>query len=235
MQAFKTPEMLTFNLPTEFLERLLEADISTTLIVCSTRTAFIQDLLACVPSRTPNNPPSNSPLEHLDEASLEHEPGPFLVPTIHLVATSSKIRLVYCHTLEHLRAFLSVFQAREHSPAAEASKSCLAILNPITLHYDTTEFSAQGLSGTFGLAVEVAAKTRHDLIICECEGVGDHDDIFRGTELWEMEVPLLNGTARFGESDRDWAGRMVRLKRVVERWFIFKTCEDDAPVDAMDI
>jgi len=238
MQTHNIPEVLPFTLSTELLEHLLEDAGPHTLIVCSTREAFLQELLATVHMAMSARP--NPPILTEDAMDNEGQFHSFLVPSMNLIATSKNIRLVFCHTLQHLRAFLSVFTAPEspltdHSTTTESCRPYLALLNPVTLHFDTTEFSAQGLSRTFALAIDVAARERLNLIMCECNG-GEEHVVVRGARLWEVEVPLLNGTVRLGDEDRDWAGRLVKVKRVAERWFIFKMNESkDATPDAMDI
>jgi hypothetical protein len=240
MQGLRDPSVLLFNLPTEFLEHILEEDIPTTLIVCSTREAFLQELLASLHIAAPASQP-DSTVEENEGESHEPELHSLLLPTIHLIATSKNIKLVFCHTLQHVRAFLSVFKSHDglqtdRSTAAETSRPNLAILNLVAIHHDTTEFSAQGLSRTFALAVDVAVRERANLTMCECKGSDEQDDMIRGRGLWEVEVPLLNGTVRFGDEDREWAGRLVKVKRVAQRWFIFNMEEEEGGLpDAMDV
>src|SRR6516162_7323099 len=105
MQPLRHPEVLSFKLPTEFVHYLLEQHAHpTTLIVCSTREAFLQELLASI--QTTGNPSTpKSVTESLDEESQEAPLHPLLLHTVNLIAASKTINLAFCQTLQHLRAF----------------------------------------------------------------------------------------------------------------------------------
>lgn len=49
----------------------------------------------------------------------------------------------------------------------------------------------------------------------EGEGEGER----RERDPWSEQVPLLNGSVRFGGEQRVWAGRTVEIRRVAGRWF----------------
>lgn len=40
----------------------------------------------------------------------------------------------------------------------------------------------------------------------------------REGDPWSEQVPLLNGSVRFGGEQRVWAGRTVEVRRVAGRW-----------------
>ena len=192
---------------TEFLRQILynnEAH-STTLLVCSTREHFLEQLVAAILSPAEGNAASEGPQ--------------FLTKTIGLLSQSSKIKLVFCPSLENLRAYISVLSMASTKPQSNR-RPLLGVLNPLALHRSTSEFSAQGLSRTLAAAVEVTAKQGVDLVLCECLDAMDGTDGGREA-LWSVQVPLLNQTARFGAEESTGRGGNVTVKRVAQRWFEF--------------
>ncbi|PWY65260.1 hypothetical protein BO94DRAFT_504897 [Aspergillus sclerotioniger CBS 115572] len=208
---------------TDFLQHILSQDAPSTLIlVCSTRELFLEQLLAASYMQP-------------TEAVKRHR---ILAKTIGLLSKSRRIKLIFCPTLEHLRAYLSVMKSPENiqnvsDKEGQTKRPLVAILNPLALHMSTSEFSAQGLSRTFALAVEVSSRAQMDLVLCECRDAADPADSGRGEVLWYTQVPLLNGSVRIGEESTSFR-RGVPVKRVVERWFDFN--ENEHPVtDTIDI
>jgi hypothetical protein len=217
------PLVLHPLLPSEFLDYLLThlpAPTKTTLIVCSTRETFLHELLACVTS----------------SARGGDEPGttkhPLLVPTLRLISASRAVQLAFTPTLHHLRAYLSVFHAK-NPPAPPDTREfpTLALLNPISVHRSLPEFSAQGLSRTFAAAVEAAARSRMRLVVAECtepNTVQEGDGSGVSKCVWDEQVPLLSGTVRgSGSEEKGWTGRTVKIKRVLERWCLFSEDNQD--------
>jgi len=203
---------------------------------------------------------SNANDEHPAETIVEpeaNEPSkteahPLLKqPTLYQLATSRKVKLVFCPELVHLRAYLSTLAIPSSQPASthttdnsvkqhKTRVSSLVLLNPIDLHRNTSSFSAQGLNRTFALAVEAAHATHTQLLMIECPSFGAHygnDHEFEsefeaettvpprpppGADLWDEEVSILNVTTKsFGAGGRGWVGRTVTVRRVAERWFVF--------------
>ncbi len=65
------------------------------------------------------------------------------------------------------------------------------------------------------------------LIVAECGDMGDSFDADVEIEPWEEQVPLLNGALRsLGIEGRGWAGRTVKIRRVLERWCVFRRYDD---------
>jgi hypothetical protein len=234
----------------------LESDSpSSVLVVCASKELFIEQLHAtCLDSGVGN---TNNGDEQLTEDDVEPEPNetskpephPLLKqPTLHQLATSRKVKLVFCPELVHLRAYLSTLAIPTIVPTAgkKSNNSLLTILNPINQHRATSSFSAQGLNRTFALAVEAAYATQTQLLMVECpsfrrprdnaESLGDagYDFEFEtditapppqppaAADLWNGEVSILNVTTKsFGAGGRGWVGRTVTIRRVAERWFFF--------------
>ncbi|KAB8233000.1 uncharacterized protein BDW43DRAFT_100743 [Aspergillus alliaceus] len=179
---------------TDFVQYLLDYDASTTLlIVCSTREAFLNQLL--VITRV-----------HSRETAESH---PILTKSLGLLSNSTRFKIAYCPTLENLRAYLSVLPLSGNSAQKtvaeyqEMRRPLMAILDLVT----------------FATAVEAASREGMDLVLCECQDAANPVDGERGEVLWYTNIPLLNNSVRRGEST--WLGRSVPVNRVVQRWFQF--------------
>ncbi|GES64860.1 hypothetical protein BO78DRAFT_397332 [Aspergillus terreus] len=177
---------------------------STSLIICSTRDSFLDKTrAACV---------------HLEDTVGSCQ---LFTKTIGLLSKSSRVKVAFCPTLEHLRAYLSSLRLTDRAfqdVAAEGERSSrplVAILDPLALHVPTSEFSAQGLSRTFAAAVEATSGEATDLILCESRDVSNPTENSSGEALWYVDVPLLNSSVRMG-------GQNVPVKRIAQRWFEFK-------------
>lgn len=195
-----TRNIYTRNSVPDFLQYIFNNDApTTTLIICSTRDQFLEQLHTSIRGATAI---TNAGRHHL------------LTKSIGVLSTSSRVRLVFCPTLEHLRAYMSVLRSVEKSSSLAGSKKpLLAVLDPASLHATTSEFSAQGLSRTFAAMVETAAREGMDLVLCECQGSGE--SVENGGSLWNEHVPILNGSVRM-------EGRGVSVRSVAKRWFDFK-------------
>ncbi|PYH83825.1 hypothetical protein BO82DRAFT_331100 [Aspergillus uvarum CBS 121591] len=202
-----TRKMYSTGSTPEFLQTILQHDsFSTTLIVCSTRDQFLSRLLAAThPTR--------------GEVARHHH---IYDKTIGLLSRSTRVRVLFCPTLENLRACLSVVgsQRVHHQDKKEIhgqteARPLLAVLDSLSLHAPTTEFSAQGLSRTFAALAETSFKADMDLVLCECQDLTNPE-----VSLWNAQVPMLNSTVRVSEENALFR-RTVTVKRVAERWFEF--------------
>ncbi|PYH71530.1 uncharacterized protein BO88DRAFT_233442 [Aspergillus vadensis CBS 113365] len=231
----------TSDRKTDFLQHIITQDApATILLICTTKEKFLEQLLLASGPGTE---------EH-------HQHNHILTKnTIGVLSKSSSIKLVYCPTLEHLRAYLSVIRSPEDGVGLQrelltttttsttteeregqtkqqppAPAPLLAILNPLALHVPTSEFSAQGLSRMFAAVVEVADRGGWDLVLCECKDVGDStgSGSGMGEVSWHTQVPLLNSSVRVGEESTSYRGGGVPVKRVVQRWFEFN--DNEAPI-----
>ncbi|KAJ5312394.1 hypothetical protein PENANT_c027G07098 [Penicillium antarcticum] len=195
----------------DLLQQLLETNSDAHLIVCATKAEFLVQLAAAIRSQRAD-----------PDAAASHD---LLTKTIGLLARSSKIRLSFCPTLESLRAYLAVLTTTDGVTTEDAQSSggrrLLAVLNMMALHITTSEFSAQGLSRTLAAAVEAASRAELDLRLYECANSLDPTSVDWGRKLWDMTVPLLNGSVRMRGDESTMSGRGVTLKRVVSRWFEF--------------
>jgi len=186
----------------DFVQYILDCHASpTTLIVCSTREAFLQDLLVAI--RTSDGKSGTEiEFEHGEIATgdderseLEQTPHharrppdvhPLLLPTLHLLSSSRTVDVAFCPDLTHLLAYLSVLLTR-HATISDVPivsglhdsnsirKPLLAILNSIGFHRPTSSFSAQGLNRTIAAAVETAHQLNRRLVIAECIDESSHE------------------------------------------------------------
>jgi hypothetical protein len=232
----------------DFIRNILDNNSQpSTLVVCAAKETFIEQLLAACIETQPSN--------INEQQSLDGEPAgneSVLAPTHDLLkrlplfqlANSRNVKLVFCHDLTHLRAYLATLavpktpsELNESTEQKKPWKPLLAILNPIDIHRFTTAFSAQGLNRTFSLAVEAAHATRNRLLMVEFPGCqhreAEQTDMGYEAESeavsvpllenpWDEEVSILNVTTKsFGAGGRGWVGRTVTIRRIAERWCVF--------------
>lgn len=99
----------------------------------------------------------------------------------------------------------------------------IAIVDPLEAHSYSSELSAQGLSSSLALAVEVAARERADIILCELGRGGD--DGAANTSPWDIQIPLL--TSAVGAVERTTgSGATVQASRIARRWFQFDKAKE---------
>ena len=198
---------------TEFIPYVLDTPAEpVSIIICSTRDSFLVNLALTVQSQPKHTSNGQEVLKD----------------TIGFLANSTRVKLIYCPTLEHLRAYIGVLRPTsddnaQHGIAAGQNQRppLVAILNCLALHLPTSEFSAQGLSRTLAAAVEVTSQNGMDLVLCECRDAAIPADPMRGEALWYAQVPLLNSAVRTGGDDAAGVGITVPVKRLAQRWFEF--------------
>jgi hypothetical protein len=193
---------------------------ATTLVVCSTREDFLQQLLSSLSQHQQAQAFDLKENEPEDQSSDITQTHPLLVPTLQLLSISKAIKLAFCPSIDALRAYASTFAAPD--PAEPCSRPSLLIVDLILLHHATSEFSVQGLMRSLASAVEAAARNHMDLRLCECRDVHDLQNPDRGPKLWDAEVPLLSGSVRLRGEDAAWSQRMISLRSIAGRWFEFE-------------
>lgn len=193
---------------------------STTLIICSTKTQFLEQLIPFLSAQQPAHAVASGESAEAVEIYENGRPHSLLDPTLQLISRSKAIKLAFCPTIDTLRAYLSTFTARHQ--AKSSPRASLLILDLILLHHGTSEFSVQGLMRSLASAVEAAARNHVDLEICECRDVHDRQNPGRGPRLWDAQVPLVSGSVRLRGEDVGWSGRMVPVKSIAGRWFEFE-------------
>ena len=222
-----------FEYATDLLEHLIDSHANlTTLAICSTRKDFLTQIAPIILTPRPQEIPPSQESFIDDDPTPKSNPLPhrLLIPTLQLLARSRTIKLVYCPSIDTLRAYLSSYAAPVVAPvvgpestgSVSSSKPLLAILDLVLLHHATSEFSVQGLMRTFASAVETANRNSMDLLLCECKDIHDPTNPSRGLRLWDTDVPLLSGSVRLGSGGSSFAGRMVSVRRVAGRWFSFE-------------
>lgn len=215
----------------KLIDYILKAPTApTTLVICASRESFLQHLLADVQRASF----FSSRLDENNDTTTLHQ---LLIPTIHLLTTTRSIRLAFTPSLPHLRAYLASFESTAetytHLASSQNRSSCspvLVILGLVALHHSTSEYSAQGLSRSIAIAVEAANSTNMKLILAELRKENRNENPIGDTEVltetrhdpWKEQVPLLNGSTGFGNTERVWAGRTISIGRVIGRWCKFE-------------
>jgi hypothetical protein len=229
---------------------------STTLVVCSTREAFLQSLVTAV---QPEHQQDQDQGQDQTREKLLH----LATPTLHNLFTARHVKVVFCASVQTLLAYftslkLSAAPNPEHAAGSEREATTslrLVLVNPLSLHAATSSFSAQGLSRTFAAAVETSLRVNAQLVVAECQGAcmqpnfsretgndedeNDNDEDGEGggeesvvLDPWEQDVSILNVSAKkfgAGTNDRAWAGRTVKVKRIAARWFRFHRLDELDP------
>ncbi|KAK6363392.1 hypothetical protein TWF730_000824 [Orbilia blumenaviensis] len=178
------------------------------LIICSTRTTFLREILTDlhVPLDT-NNIKDEGNEESQDQLTASQQL--VLHTPISALLTTDSISVVYCPTIHHLRAFfaspsnLNTISSNSASTAASASNNSpkdyndgnkngsgggyIAIHGLLLLHAISTEWSAQGLSrslATIIAAVSSSTQTPRELVI----SLPGSDSVFG----IDAKLPLVN-------------------------------------------
>lgn len=233
------PVVLSPALPSELLTHILNFHVyPTTLIICSTKSDFMQSLTRDMQhqDKSSQNDEASTQQQHPDGPNTQEKldtriPPTFLSSPLYQVAISRHIRTAYIPTVTHLRAYLSVMSADDSgvtpppsSFAATVHKAPhLIIYGAIDLHRDTSEWSAQGLSNTAATLVETGHRMGWQVVMIEPRkpehGMASYQ------ELLEDTLPMLSGGARRMGLDSDeggWVGRTVVVGKVLSRWFRFQ-------------
>lgn len=194
--------------------------------------------------------PEISPQPNPKTKTKDH---PLLHSPLHQVARTLHIRTLFIPTVSHLRALLPTLsshtQTHTHShshtnpnppnpnprtpkiPPPPPNSPLLLIYGLLSLHRDTSEWSAQGLGSTVAGVVE--AGQRMGLRVVVVEPVDPHGEGREGSggrggaaleEMLKEGMPLLSSAARRmiegeGDAREGWRGRRVDVGRVLGRWF----------------
>lgn len=227
MHLQRTSVALPAMLCSDFVDYVLKYHRApSTLVICSTREAFLEDLQASVKNAQSENPSAS---QITNEGTSQYD---ILVPTIHLITKSQSIHIVFVPTLPHLRAFLAtrVLVSNSGQPTSTTTYSgsqstLLATWGLASLHRCTAEHSAQGLSRTLASAVETAAHGGDQLVLAESSSMQDGSgfEVTEGasSDPWKEQVPIFSGSVRFGGDERVWAGKTIEVARVIAKWCRF--------------
>ncbi|CZR64968.1 uncharacterized protein PAC_14868 [Phialocephala subalpina] len=256
------PLALTPALPSELLTYVLAHQVyPTNLVICQSRDTFLASLLSIIPQpiqRQPPPPPDDNtnafvpPITEEPEEALPPEPEPeppqhpLLTPSLHQIASSRHVNVVFIPTVSHLRAYLTAFpppkekdenggppELRFDKPGKKVP--LLIMYGLVDLHKNTSEWSAQGLGNTVAGLVEAGWRGEKKVVVIEerkVEDDGEEMDI-EGEQpkrnprwkVWEERVPMLNGSVKragFESEDSAWSGRTIEVGRIFARWFKFR-------------
>lgn len=192
----------------------------TTLVVCSSRAAFLEQLTHAVAADVESLTPSDEPTIDAPEDRPSKHSHKLLTPTLDLLSSSRTVRLAFCADLPHLQAYLATYTTKsnavDESMHAQEGAATLALLNAIELHRETTAFSAQGLGRTLASAVEAAHRNGQRLVVAECLGSNalDEQPELDGPE--RMEVDILEGLNDEAMAPFEAARQAAELERSVQ-------------------
>ncbi|KAF3146854.1 hypothetical protein TWF569_006317 [Orbilia oligospora] len=150
-----------------------------TIIICSTRSTFIREILVDLNIPLDDIPPLN------DTQELSSAQRLILQTPISALLTTDTISLVYCPTIHHLRAYLSSLNSSSSSSSSGGNTNTainpsspilsqsekylqrpyLAIHSLLPLHHLSTEWSSQGLSRTLSSIVSTTISTSRCLLL----------------------------------------------------------------------
>ena len=227
MQAKRTSLALPPLSCSDFIKYILNRHITpTTLLICSTKQTFLEDLLSSF-----HSPQSPSTSQASDDSAPQDS---LLIPTIHLISKSSNVHLVFVPTLPHLRAYLATYGLRSEPRSTvainpESQAPLLSVWGLARLHRSTAEHSAQGISRTLVLAVEAAHIGDRRLMLGEphmtngsSEQLDDNDISDAITrDPWKEKVPLLSGSIRVGGGEGMRAGKTIEVEKILAKWCRF--------------
>ena len=220
--------MLSTDLITYILKR---SEQPTTLVICSTKEAFLKDLLFLVNNaRSTSAPPCNND---------SNTPQSLLIPTIHLISGSANVHLAFVPTLPHLRAYLATYSptpklasSSSDKPSSNSRAPLFAIWGLALLHRSTADYSAQGLSRTLALAAEAAFYAKQKLVLAEPQAMPEEGELERADDPgmtmgdpWKYHIPLLSSSIRYGVDERSLAGNVTEVGRVISKWCKFTNHE----------
>ncbi|KAF3226139.1 hypothetical protein TWF192_007008 [Orbilia oligospora] len=145
-----------------------------TIIICSTRSTFIREILIDLNIPLDDIPPLN------DTQELSSAQRLILQSPISALLTTDTISLVYCPTIHHLRAYLSSLSSSGGNTNTAINtptpvilsqsekylqRPYLAIHSLLPLHHLSTEWSSQGLSRTLSSIVSTTISTSRCLLL----------------------------------------------------------------------
>jgi len=204
--SLQTPIAHEYEALTSFIVQVTESrSVRILLIMCSTRQDFIRHLL------------DDARTEDAEQNLLEDV-------SIRFLSAVDQVHMVFVPTLLHLRAHLASLSSKVKATGPGETPIELFIANAVGLHQNTSDYSAQGLSRTFALAVDKAHEAKMHLHLVEVVRQGSRQGgsgAPRQSSPWLQQVPLLSGNLGLGDDARTWIGRMVSIKQVLQRWFRF--------------
>lgn len=254
------PEALPSLSPSELLNYLLERQaFFTTLIICQKREDFVNSLISEILLASQyQNLSKNGDLNKTSSCfsagkSVQNEDyerrNLLLIPTLHQLAISRHIHVVFVPTIAHLRAYLATFPSKMEAKISStldqeknlmdvdssSTTPYLFVYGLIDLHRNTCEWSAQGLSNTIAGLIEAGGRSCKKVVVTETweeesavEDSGDEINADSGDasrcSIWANRVPILHTNAgNIGPhfEEKPWSGRTTEIGRILARWFRF--------------
>ncbi|KAK6499886.1 hypothetical protein TWF481_010243 [Arthrobotrys musiformis] len=217
----EAPLAITHSSTSTFLSHLLSCSSTSArkdiIIICSPRTTFLREILLDLNIPCLDIPP-------LTENDNPQALKMILQTPIAALIKADNVRVVYCPTIHHLRAFISSLGTSDEE-AGEGGY--LAVHSLLPLHHLSTEWSAQGISRTLAAIVAAGVASKRRVVV----GVSRDSGVFGA----DAEVPLVNSRMMKNNSkkrgfyggegfeEEEEGGRDMRfigsVRGVLERWF----------------
>lgn len=230
----------------EILEACLQQDGQEShIIICSSKERFVDAVKSAGEQQRVSDTATTADGDH-HNASIRIQDLFDTALTLRSIAACRTLKLVFCHDLAHLRAYLASLLIPLSTPDSQSAHSNrLVLINMLHMHRSTRSWSAQSLNRSLAAAIDAAAARHSDLLLCEdatlqCESV-DMDlpssspvpqqeaalsvqttpDVSEGS-IWDEEVGLIGFHVKtFGNSNTRWTGRPVKVRDVVTRYLPF--------------
>lgn len=200
----------------------------TTVVACCSRAYFLKQILVHANSTsspevqddTGEGAQQRDGVVSTGADSMIPQTPAFLLPTLLILAMSSRTTLAFCPSITSFRGYMSTLLLH-HDQQSPDLRSRVIVLDMLALHHGTSEFTVQGLSRTFAMLASIHHSINAGIQLIECNTI-DESSSERGPRLWDAEVPLLSGSVKIGEAGQGWATRTISIRKFAERWFRFE-------------
>jgi hypothetical protein len=146
------------------------------------------------------------------EENTEQTRHPLLVPSLQQLAAARHVTTVFIPTVSHLRAYLSTFplaggpvpgplKAKPFDKPSSHSQR-LVVYNMVSLHRDTSEWSAQGMGGSTACLVEAGFRTGAGVVLVE----GRDTDGLVNTQMMQEGKDITGGEDKDEDDNGDEIG-----------------------------
>lgn len=218
----------------QLLKDLVEKHGNVIILACCSRNFFLDQIVRYLSMCTPSDPgqadiedtslagneANSTGLDAQSKAgsNIEQPRSALLSNTLANLVSNEKSKILFCPTLQAFRATLATLPV--HVDREDLFDS-VYIIDMISLHHGTADFTVQGLSRTFALLTSIGHHCHATINLVECKNIKDDQDPHRGHKVWDIEVPLLSGSVKIGQAGQGWAARKTSIQRFAGKWIQF--------------